>query len=112
MNYGANKPGSAGCNLFIYYIPTEWDVSNLVEHFNQYGQVISARIVAANGVSKGYGFVTYENADEAKRAIEFSDGFHVPGSKKRLKVSLKTEKQSELEGGAGGLGMEYKYAPY
>eukprot|EP01017_Pseudomicrothorax_dubius_P004540 TRINITY_DN10934_c0_g1_i3.p1 TRINITY_DN10934_c0_g1~~TRINITY_DN10934_c0_g1_i3.p1 ORF type:complete len:102 (-),score=13.69 TRINITY_DN10934_c0_g1_i3:33-338(-) len=90
--------------------PTDWDVMQLVELFNSCGNVVSARIVATNGVSKGYGFVTYENAEEARYAIEKFNGFRCQDSKKRLKVSLKTEKSGEYEGGSEG--FDYKYAPY
>ena len=54
--------------------------------------VVSALIMKdrATGVSKGYGFVSYDNPLSANAAVQAMNGMQVDG--KRLKVELKTAK--------------------
>lgn len=89
MTYGRNKPGAAGCNLFIASLPLEWCAQDLVDLFRNCGTVQSCRIINDKGVSKGYGFLSYEAPEEAERAVDKYHGYSLPGSRKKLRVSLK-----------------------
>ena len=53
------------------------------------GTIVSVRIMTdkSNGRSKGYGFVSYDNAEAAEEAIKKINGKQALG--KRLKVELK-----------------------
>ena len=57
-----------------------------------FGNVLSAKVFIDKntGLSKGFGFVSYDNPDSASSAIASMNGFAL-GSK-RLKVQLKRQK--------------------
>lgn len=54
---------------------------DLKEHFSSVGTVVEAKIVLdrETGRSRGFGFVTFETEDEAKKAIEELDGSELDG---------------------------------
>lgn len=91
--------------------------SDIYTLFSPFGNVVSARIMVdrATGRSRGFAFVSYDNAASAQMAIQALDGFTV--GRKRLKVALKLEEPgrygsegdssappSQREGGEGGGG--------
>jgi len=81
--------GPDGANLFIYHIPPELNDSALAALFLPFGSVISAKVFVdkATGLSKGFGFVSYDNPVSAQAAITSMNGFQMGA--KRLKVELK-----------------------
>lgn len=87
----ANKQryGPPGANLFIFHLPNDWTEVELTNTFKEYGNVISARIECdkETGRSKGYGFVSYDNAMSAYNSMQSMNGKAV--SNKRLKIQLK-----------------------
>jgi hypothetical protein len=94
--YGAPRPhhlpgyeGPHGANLFIYHLPPDYSDDDLLSHFGRFGNILSAKVFVdkATGCSKGFGFVSYDNAESANQAISTMNGFQV--GKKRLKVELK-----------------------
>lgn len=47
----------------------------LVEKFSKFGKIANIVIARdANGISKGFGFVNFENSDDAKKAMETMNG--------------------------------------
>ncbi|GLD93685.1 hypothetical protein PINS_up002290 [Pythium insidiosum] len=84
--------GPPGCNLFVFHIPNDMTNQDLFNYFAPYGNVISARIMVEKetGRSRGFGFVSYDNAASADQAIKAMNGFQV--GRKRLKVQHKKEK--------------------
>ena len=72
--------------------------------------VLSQRILSINvlfqetGRSKGYGFVTYWEAEDAKKALEQMNGFELAG--RPMKVGHVTEKPNEAFPGNGSLEFE------
>lgn len=78
-------------NLFIFYLPGEWDENELRSHFSGFGNLLSAKIIydKDSGKSKGFGFVNYDNPIDARNAVVAMNGFSVAG--KRLKVQIKKE---------------------
>ena len=75
---------------------------SLTELFSQYGQVGQVKVVKDRdtGRSKGFGFVTMENADEARAAIEALNGMDVDGRK----ITVNEARPKESTGGGGGGG--------
>jgi RNA recognition motif-containing protein len=105
--------GPAGANLFIYNVPEGFTDADLHSMFSICGNVLSATVFKDKhtGVSRGFGFVSYDTAQSAEKAIMTLNGFQVPGNK-RLKVMLKSD--SQRGGGmqnAGGV-QNRGYAPY
>lgn len=73
-------------NLIVNYIPNAIDESGLRGLFAPIGPIESVKIVVdkGTGVSLGYGFVVFENAVDAERAVEALNGHEI--ASKKLKV--------------------------
>ncbi|KAJ4845893.1 hypothetical protein Tsubulata_026860 [Turnera subulata] len=58
--------------VFVGGLAWETPKEAMREHFEKYGEILEAVIIAdkVTGRSKGYGFVTFKEADAAKRACE------------------------------------------
>jgi RNA recognition motif-containing protein len=69
--------------------------------FAQHGGVASADIVLdrMTGWSRGFGFVSYESADDAQRTISSLDGTRLNG--RQISVSLARERDGGRGAGAG-----------
>lgn len=68
--------------LFVGSLPYTVDDSELESLFSEFGTVASAKIILdrdQNNRSKGFGFVEFDNDDEAKAAIKALDGKDVGG---------------------------------
>lgn len=62
-------------NLYIKNLPQDVTEELLEEKFSKFGKITSTVISKdANGISKGFGFVNFENPDDAKRAKETMHG--------------------------------------
>ena len=92
---GGNKgSGPPNANLFIYHIPTSWNDAELLQCFAPFGNVLSATVFKDKGtqMSKGFGFVSFDNGTSATNAIASMNGMQIEG--KRLKVEIKKQKSS------------------
>lgn len=89
---GSQREGPPGANLFIFYVPPEWTDNDLVLYFRAFGNLVSAKIFVDKytGLSKGFGFVSYDNPASAELAIKTMNGFAI--GNKRLRISLRKEK--------------------
>lgn len=58
--------------VFVGGLAWETPKDTLREHFEKYGDILEAVIISdkVTGRSKGYGFVTFKDADSAKKACE------------------------------------------
>ncbi|KAL2900510.1 RNA-binding protein BRN1 [Bienertia sinuspersici] len=85
---GAGPPGA---NLFIYHIPQEFGDHELANAFQPFGRVVSAKVFVdkATGLSKCFGFVSYDSPAAAQSAISMMNGYQLGG--KKLKVQLKRD---------------------
>ena len=72
----------------IYVGNLPWSVRDqeLADAFGSYGSVEQAAVITYrdSGRSKGFGFVTMNNDDEAKKAIEAMDGHEMEGRPLRV----------------------------
>ena len=90
----------------IYVGNLSWSTSEeaLRETFEQYGEVLSARIITDRdtGRSRGFGFVEMENEDEANAAIDALNGQPLDG--RPLTVNEARPRAPRQNRGGGGYG--------
>jgi len=84
--YDAEKGGYI---LFAYNIGADTNEYTLGELFGTYGKVIRVNVIrkGESGESKGFGFVTMKNYNEAMNAISALNGYNYTG--KPMQVSFK-----------------------
>jgi len=86
-------------NLYIKNLDYTIDTKALYMHFKPFGEIVSCRVMEnQDGTSKGFGFVAFENGDDAKRALQTVNNTMVRG--KVVTVSFaqsREERQRELE---------------
>ncbi|XP_006654325.1 RNA-binding protein BRN1-like [Oryza brachyantha] len=90
-NPGPQIEGPPGANLFIYHIPQEFGDQDLAGAFQSFGRVLSAKVFVdkATGLSKCFGFISYDSPASAQTAISMMNGYQLGG--KKLKVQLKRD---------------------
>ncbi len=87
----------------LAYAVTEEDLQKL---FEQYGEVESARVITMHsGKSKGFGFITMPNDEEAKTAIEALNGTDLQGRPVTVNEARpkedRPERSQDRRGGGG-----------
>jgi len=84
-----------------------WDTTDegLRAAFEAFGEVSKASVITdrETGRSRGFGFVTYPNGDEADKAIAELNGTDLDG--KNIKVEEAKEREPRRSGGGGGGGF-------
>jgi RNA recognition motif-containing protein len=85
-------------NIFVAGLPYDLDDAELMEIFEKFGTVNSAKVAMdkETGKSRGFGFVEMPNSEEAKDAIESLNDISL--GKKPLVV----KEAEERKGGSGG----------
>ncbi|EGD77588.1 hypothetical protein PTSG_08685 [Salpingoeca rosetta] len=85
-------------NLIINYLPPSVTESDLRELFKPFGTIKAIKIMTDRYTHKslGYGFVEFETAEEAARAIQAMNGRQYMN--KRLKVSIARPSSSSITG--------------
>ncbi|KAK6126290.1 hypothetical protein DH2020_039935 [Rehmannia glutinosa] len=82
-------------NLYVKNLDTGFSEEVLKEKFSQYGKIVSLVISKdENGASRGFGFVNFENPDDAKCAVEALHGSQL-GSK--VLYVARAQKKSERD---------------
>jgi polyadenylate-binding protein len=79
-----------GINLYVKHLEDDIDEERLRKEFAPYGNIVSLKIMTEDGstVSKGFGFICFENPEEANRAIAEMNGKVLAGCNKPLYVAL------------------------
>ena len=76
--YGGGGGGGAGSGNRVYVGNLSWGVDDMALEslFGEQGKVVEARVIydRDSGRSKGFGFVTYNSAQEVQNAIRTLDG--------------------------------------
>lgn len=83
--------------IFVGNLSYSADPSDLENAFKEFGEIQDVKIVKDRdtGRSRGFGFITFATAEQAKQALSM-DGKEVQGRK--LRVNLAQDKQSERRG--------------
>jgi RNA recognition motif-containing protein len=77
----AQERASSLTKVYVGSLPYDWTAEHLEEIFKPFGRLTSAAVVADQLThrSKGFGFVEFESADDAKKAIAELNGHSVEG---------------------------------
>src|SRR5215213_4647964 len=88
--------------LFVAGLPYDFDDAELMEFFEKFGKVNSAKVAIdkETGKSRGFAFVDMAIEEEAKEAIEGLNGLEL-GRGKTMVV-----KEADDKGGSGGGGYK------
>ncbi|MCO4747842.1 MAG: RNA-binding protein [Proteobacteria bacterium] len=89
--------------LFVGGLSWGTDDNGLFNAFSAYGNVSEAKVIndRETGRSRGFGFVTFDSADDAAAAIAATDGTELDG--RSIRVNL-AENKPGGRGGRGGRG--------
>jgi len=81
--------------LYIGNLPYSMTDEGLEQAFAPHGTLSSARVILDRdtGRSRGFGFVEYQNDDEAKAAMEAMDGQEVDGRPLRVNEAHERERR-------------------
>ncbi|KAF3781977.1 Branchpoint-bridging protein [Nymphaea thermarum] len=68
-------------NLYIGYLPPNLEDDGLIRLFASFGDIVMAKVIKdrVSGLSKGYGFVKYSDANQAAQAIAAMNGYRLEG---------------------------------
>lgn len=88
-------------NVYVKNFADELDKEALEKLFSKYGKITSAAVmVDSDGKSKGFGFVAFENPEDAEKAVTEMHEFELPGAERKLYVcraQKKNERSAELK---------------
>jgi RNA recognition motif-containing protein len=89
--------------LFVGNLPWSMNNDTLNELFAQYGAITEAIVISDrdSGRSKGFGFVTFTNPEDAKKALEM-DGKEIDG--RAIVVNVAKPREARPAHGGGGYG--------
>ncbi|OAV89884.1 hypothetical protein PTTG_05664 [Puccinia triticina 1-1 BBBD Race 1] len=93
---GASK-GLPEANVFVKNLPLDLSAVAFHDTFAAYGEILSSKLaVDKNNTSKGYGFVQYASAEQAKKAIAETNGstLDVEGADKPIQTSLFVKREA------------------
>jgi RNA recognition motif-containing protein len=95
--------------LFVGNLSWKATEDSLKQHFEQCGEVLSAKIVIDQytGKSKGFGFVEMSSPKEAQQAIDKLNGVILLD--RELRVSLAQERPERPRSAGGGSGGNKSY---
>lgn len=79
--------------VFVASISWNTDETGLTNHFSQIGEIEDAIIVKDRETnrSRGFGFVTYKNANDASKAVQELDNSLLDG--RNIRVNLAKERK-------------------
>jgi len=84
--------------LFVGGLPWSLNNDTFAELFSQYGEILEAVIITDRdtGRSKGFGFITFKNQEDAQKALEM-DGKEVQDRK--IVVNVAKPRENRNSGG-------------
>ncbi|XP_068459976.1 uncharacterized protein [Clinocottus analis] len=87
--------------LYVGNLSYKTEEKDLEVHFEKYGTILKCAVIRdrETEASRGFGFVTFENLEDGKAAIDGLDGTSLDG--RTIRVSVATNRG---EGGGGGHG--------
>lgn len=88
-------------NVFVKNFADELDKEKLEKLFSKFGKITSSAVMTdSDGKSKGFGFVAFENPEDAEKAVNEMHEFELPDTDRKLYVcraQKKNERSAELK---------------
>ncbi|XP_041828485.1 polyadenylate-binding protein 4 isoform X2 [Melanotaenia boesemani] len=86
-------------NVYIKNFGDDMDDERLKELFDKYGKTLSVKVMTdSTGKSRGFGFVSYEQHEDANKAVEEMNGTELNGKTVFVgRAQKKMERQAELK---------------
>jgi nucleolin len=92
--YNNNRGGGGGgavdaSKIFVGNLGWNTSSEDLQEAFSKFGQLTDAKVVTDRdtGNSRGFGFITFESAADAEKAVTNMDGMELDGREIRVNIS-------------------------
>merc|ERR1719233_1834709 len=83
------KKANHKTNLYLSNLDPRMETDDLQRYFKICGYVVQCTVLKnAAGVSKQIGFVRYNDAESARRAIDMFDGQQLEGTDRRIKIRI------------------------
>jgi polyadenylate-binding protein len=87
-------------NVFVKNFADKLDDATFRDLFEKYGPISSCTVMKdGEGKSKGFGFISFENPEDAERAVNELNGYEIPETDLKLTVcraQKKAEREAEL----------------
>ena len=95
-----NRTQEIGANLFVGNLAEEVDEKKLKDIFSSFGVVLSTKIMRdpESGISKHYGFVSFDNFDSSDEAITKMNGQYLSGKPIEVEYAYKKDTKGEKHG--------------
>ncbi len=95
--------------LYVGNLSYSTGEAQLRQAFEPFGALISVAVITdrMTGQHRGFGFVEYESAEDAKRAAESLNGQQVDGRTLNVNVARERSSAPRFSGGGGGGGGGY-----
>lgn len=88
---------SLGNNLYVRNFEPDFTDANLNELFKEYGDIKSCRVMTdASGASRGFGFVSFSNADEANAALREMNGRMLNGKPLIVNIAQRRDQRYNM----------------
>src|SRR5262249_49746409 len=96
-------------NIYVGNLPTNATEESLKQLFEQYGNVVSVRMMRdrMTGQLRGFAFVQMASQDEAQEAIGQLQGHEFGGNRLRVNEARPRTERPQRPGGSNGGGRPY-----
>jgi len=96
VSSGGAQKAADNINVFVWGLPDRWNEVELGRHFKHFGSTTTSRIMRKERpMAKGYGYVTFEDEEGARKAVWGMDKFKTSEGKV-LEVTLKAGEEQRI----------------
>ncbi len=90
--------------LYVGNMPYSTTEEALQQMFSEYGAISEVKIIKdhMSNRSKGFGFVTYEDASSCQGAIDALNGYEMDGRTLKVNIAEERAKKKDFSSGGGG----------
>ena len=92
--------------IYVGNLPYSANEDQLRDFFARYGSIEEIKLIVdfGTGRSKGFGFITFSNAEDCENAVSAANGAEMDGRKIKVNVARENTDRTGSRGGRGGFG--------